>query len=183
MSLDLTDDKSTLVPAWCRQATNHYLRQWWPRSLPPYGITRPRWVKNLTPPPPKKKKKICSSIIPDFCPITMAFCSEHGQSIFLLHYNDVIMGTIASQITSLTILFIQPFIQTQIKENFKALRHWPLYRAFTGNSPHKWPVTRKMCPFDDVIMLTIIIIIDVMKWKRFPHSLTGPLWRESTGDR
>ena len=35
MSLDLTDDKSTLVQvmAWCRQATSHYLSQCWPRSL------------------------------------------------------------------------------------------------------------------------------------------------------
>ena len=28
-------------------------------------------------------------------------------------------------------LFIQPFIQAQIKENIKALRHWPLWREFT----------------------------------------------------
>ena len=42
MSLDLTDDKSTLVQvmAWCRQATSHYLSQWWPKSLSPYGVTR-----------------------------------------------------------------------------------------------------------------------------------------------
>ena len=42
MSLDLTDDKSTLVKvmAWCRQATSHYLSQCWPRSLSPYGVTR-----------------------------------------------------------------------------------------------------------------------------------------------
>ena len=39
-------------------------------------------------------------------------------------------------------LFTQPFIQTQIKENIKAPRQWP----------HKGPVTRKMFPFDDVIM-------------------------------
>ena len=47
MSLDLNDDKSTLVQvmAWCRQATSHYLGQCWPRSLPPYGVTRPQWVK------------------------------------------------------------------------------------------------------------------------------------------
>ena len=47
MSLDLTDDKSTLVQvmAWCRQATSHYLSQWWPRSLLPYGVTWPLWVK------------------------------------------------------------------------------------------------------------------------------------------
>ena len=49
MSLDLTDDKSTLVQvmAWCRQATSHYLRQWWPRSLSPYGVARPQWVSTL----------------------------------------------------------------------------------------------------------------------------------------
>ena len=46
MSLDLTDDKSTLVQvmAWCRQATSYYLSQCWPRSLMPYGITRPQRV-------------------------------------------------------------------------------------------------------------------------------------------
>ena len=47
MSLDLTDEKSTLVPVmvWCHQATGHYLSQCWPRSLSPYGVTRPQWVK------------------------------------------------------------------------------------------------------------------------------------------
>ena len=46
MSLDLTDDKSTLVQvmAWCHQTTSHYLSLCWPRSLSPYGITRPQWV-------------------------------------------------------------------------------------------------------------------------------------------
>ena len=29
-------------------------------------------------------------------------------------------------------LFTQPFIQAQIKENIKALRHWPLCGEFTG---------------------------------------------------
>ena len=35
MSLDFTDDLSTLVQvmAWCRQATSHYLNQCWPRSV------------------------------------------------------------------------------------------------------------------------------------------------------
>ena len=46
MPLALTDDKSTLVQvmAWCHQATSHYLSQCWPRSLSPYGVTRPQWV-------------------------------------------------------------------------------------------------------------------------------------------
>ena len=45
-SLDLNDDRSTLVQvmAWCRQATSHFLSQCWPRSLPPYDVTRPQWV-------------------------------------------------------------------------------------------------------------------------------------------
>ena len=51
MSLNFTHDKSTLIQvmAWCRQATSHYLSQWWPRSLSPYGVTRPQWVKSLAP--------------------------------------------------------------------------------------------------------------------------------------
>ena len=46
MSLDLNDEKSTLVQvmAWCRQATSHYLSQCWPRSLSPYGVIKPQWV-------------------------------------------------------------------------------------------------------------------------------------------
>ena len=40
-----------------------------------------------------------------------------------------IMNTMKFQITSLT----QPFIQVQIKENIKALRHWPLCGEFTGD--------------------------------------------------
>ena len=49
MSLDFTDDQSTLVQvmAWCRQATSHYLSQCWPRSLSPYGVTRPQWVNHV----------------------------------------------------------------------------------------------------------------------------------------
>ena len=37
-SLDLSDDKSTLVQvmAWCRQAASHYLSQCWPRSMSPW---------------------------------------------------------------------------------------------------------------------------------------------------
>ena len=48
MSLDFIDDQSTLVQvmAWCHQATSHYLSQCWPRSLSPYGVTRPQWFKS-----------------------------------------------------------------------------------------------------------------------------------------
>ena len=38
MSLDITEDKSTLVQvmAWCRRATSHYLSKCWPRSVSSY---------------------------------------------------------------------------------------------------------------------------------------------------
>ena len=50
MPQNLTGDKSTLVQvmAWCHQATSHYLNQCWPRSLTPYGVTRPQWVKVMS---------------------------------------------------------------------------------------------------------------------------------------
>ena len=51
MPRNLIDDKSTLVQvmAWCRQATSHYLNQWWPRSLTTgdHGIPRPQLVNTL----------------------------------------------------------------------------------------------------------------------------------------
>ena len=39
---------STLVQvmAWCCQAISHYLSQCWPRSMSPYCVTRPQWVKD-----------------------------------------------------------------------------------------------------------------------------------------
>ena len=36
------------VMAWCHQATSHYLSQCWPRSMSPYVITMPLWVKLAT---------------------------------------------------------------------------------------------------------------------------------------
>ena len=40
------DDKSVLVQliSWCHQAPSHCPMQCWPRSVSPYGITRPQWV-------------------------------------------------------------------------------------------------------------------------------------------
>ena len=40
-------DKSTFVPvmAWCHQVPSHYLSQCWTRSVLPYSVTGPQWVK------------------------------------------------------------------------------------------------------------------------------------------
>ena len=71
-----------------------------------------------------------------------------------LHYNDVIMSTMASQITSLTIVYSTVYSDGDQRKHqssaslafVRGIHQWPV------NSPHKWPVTRKMSPFDDVIM-------------------------------
>ena len=57
------------------------------------------------------------------------------------------MGAMASQITSLIIVYSAVYSGLYQRKH-QTPRHWPL----CGNSPHKWPVTRKMFPFDDVIM-------------------------------
>ena len=53
------------------------------------------------------------------------------------HYSDAIMSMMASQMTGYQ-LFTQPFVLAQMKENIKALRHWPLWGEFTGDRwiPH-----------------------------------------------
>ena len=70
------------------------------------------------------------------------------------HYCDVMMGAIASQITSLTIVYSTVYSDAdQSKHQSSASLAFVrgIYRR-PVNSPHKWPVTRKMFPFDDVIM-------------------------------
>ena len=68
-------------------------------------------------------------------------------------YNDVIMNTMASQITSLTIVYssVNPATDKKYQSSasldfVRGIHRGPVY------SPHKRPVTRKMSPFHDVIM-------------------------------
>ena len=70
------------------------------------------------------------------------------------HYSDIIMGQIASQITSLTIVYstIYSDADQRIHQSSTSLAFVQGIHRQLVNSPHKWPVTRKMFPFDDVIM-------------------------------
>ena len=70
------------------------------------------------------------------------------------HYGDVIMSTMASQITNLTIVYSTVYSgadQRKQQSPASLAFAWGIHRG-PVNSPHKWPVTRKMFPFDDVIM-------------------------------
>ena len=115
----------------------------------------------------------CSNCIPElFCRQTTLFSwhetvigslhiYEREWPVFLtktlvkVHYNDVIMGAIASQITSLTIVYSTVYSGAgQRKHESSVLLAFErgIHRG-PVNSPHKWSVTRKMFPFDDVIMI------------------------------
>ena len=72
----------------------------------------------------------------------------------MMHYSDVIMSTMASQITSLTIVcstFYSGANQRKHQSSASLAFVWGIHRS-PVNFPHKCPVTRKMFPFDDVIM-------------------------------
>ena len=72
----------------------------------------------------------------------------------ILHYDDVIMDSIASQITNLTIVYstVHSGAEQRKHQSSASLAFvWEIHR-WPVNFPHKWPVTRKMFPFDDVIM-------------------------------
>ena len=71
-----------------------------------------------------------------------------------LHYSDVIIGAMASQIPSLTFVYSTVYSDADQRKHkstaalafVRGIHRWPV------KSPHKWPVTRKMPSFGDVIM-------------------------------
>ena len=66
-----------------------------------------------------------------------------------IHYSDVIMGIMASQITSLKIVYSSIYSGADQRKH-QSSASLAFVRGIHGW--HKWPVMRKMFPFDDVIM-------------------------------
>ena len=69
----------------------------------------------------------------------------------LPHYNDVIMNTVSSQITSLTIVYSTVYSGADQRKHQTSSS-----LAFVLGI--KVPVTRKMFPFDDVIMQSLFSV-------------------------
>ena len=71
------------------------------------------------------------------------------------------MGEMASQITSLTIIYstVHWGADQRKHQSFTSLAFVRGIHRWSVNSPHKWPVARKMLPSDDVI-----IIIPTLPW-------------------
>ena len=87
----------------------------------------------------------------------MAFSCHDAMMSF--HYNDVIMCAIASPITSLTIVYSTVYSDADQRKLYSPASQALVRGIPRGplNSPHKWPVTRKMFPFDDVIMWPFMV--------------------------
>ena len=76
-------------------------------------------------------------------PPSIGYTRGDARSDF--HYNDVTMGAIASEITSLAIVYSTVYSDTDQRKHqssaslafVRAIHRWPV------NSPHIWPVTKK----------------------------------------
>ena len=73
----------------------------------------------------------------------------------MIYYYDVIMCAIVSQITSLTIVYSNVYSaadQRKHQSSASLAFVWGIHQWLV-NSPHKWPVTWKMVPFNYDIVL------------------------------
>ena len=84
------------------------------------------------------------------------FVNTLNHCMLTIHYSDAIMSTMASQITGVYIVYWTVCSSPDQRKHqrsaslafVRGIHWWPV------NSPHKGPVTRKMFPFDGVIMIS-----------------------------
>ena len=77
-----------------------------------------------------------------------------------LHYRDVIMSAISTQITGVSIVCAIVCLGADQRKHqssaslafVRGIHRWPV------DSPHKGPVTQTMFPFDDVIMCHTLVV-------------------------
>ena len=104
--------------------------------------------------------------------VSLLLSLSSTRSIYA-HYGDVIMGTISSQITSLTIVYSTVYSDAEQRKQQSSASLVFVRGIHRGpvNSPHKWPVTRKMFPFDDVIMLLSGLLRKKLSWPMGAHCM------------
>ena len=133
---------SIRIPRGCRQIT--------PRRPPDWiRLTSPRHDSYRNAHPVFQSWGYNPAVLLRGCCLAASF----GEAVSS-HYNDVITSATASQITSLTIIYLTVYSgadQRKHQSSASLAFVWGIHR-WPVNSPHKWPVTRKMFPFDDVIM-------------------------------
>ena len=92
--------------------------------------------------------------------------SDFSRRNLCTHYGDVIMGAMASRITSLTIVCTTVYSGADQRKHQSSASLAFVRGIHRGpvNSPHKRPVTRKMSPFDDVIMKIMRETRQIGRW-------------------
>ena len=127
---------------------------------------------------------VCLSVFlwkrfPYWWPFVKGITVMKERTFFIIQYNDVIMGTMASQITSLTIVYSTVYSGTDQRkhQSSASLAFVRGIHRSPVNSTHKGPVTRKMFPFDDVIMIIGIYSCKsqqelMSSWCQISHTLS-----------
>ena len=112
----------------------------------------PPFCKSITSP------NLVQSIIGNDCAIRSVSELVSCQVCASIYYTDVIMSLMASQITSLTIVYSSVYPGTDQRKHQSSASLAFVMGIHRGpvNSPHKGQVTRKTFPFDDVIMKTLV---------------------------
>ena len=94
-----------------------------------------------------------------YAPTSLQFLENNPEKNAIgfheLHYNDIIMNTMASEITNITIVYSTTYSGVDQRKHQSSaslafvcgIHRWPT------NSRHKGPMMQKMFPFDDVIMI------------------------------
>ena len=87
------------------------------------------------------------------------------------------MGAIASQITSLTIVYSIVYSDADQSKHQSSASLAFVREIQRGpvNFPHKWPVTRKMFPFDDVIMIIMIMKRWLEAWDHYSDAIMSTM--------
>ena len=100
---------------------------------------------------------VCMLVCPETRLFVQLFFPEvHRKYQSLSHYSDVIMGAMASQLTGVfnVCSTVGADADQRKHQSSASLAFVRGIHRSPVNSPHKRPVTRKMFPFDDVIMVT-----------------------------
>ena len=105
----------------------------------------------------QSRKRIWNCTQNSDCFVQASPCFEWAMRSFkgdYSHYTDVTMSPMSSQITSLGIVYSTVYSGADQRKHQSSASLAFVRRIHRGpvNSPHKRPVTRKMFPFDDVIM-------------------------------
>ena len=112
-------------------------------------------------------------------------CQYHGdvrcQHISTLQWRHNGHDTITSQITSLTIVYSIVYSDTDQRKHQSSASLAFVRGIHRGpvNSPHKWPVTRQMFPFDDIIMSHGIDLVFLEYWcssKSWVDTISAMYW-------